>query len=293
VMLETPEGLRAAEQILAVPVVVDGTTIATRVLEPAGPARGDVVLCHGTPWSSAVWAEVGRALAQDHRVFLWDMPGYGDSDRGPTVDTTLRAQAIRLGALLDRWGLDRPHLVAHDVGGAVALRAHLLHGAEYASLFLWDAVVLDPWGSPFFRLVAEHRDVFDRLPGDLHAALVRQYIDGASARGFSPADLEALARPWAGPEGQVAFSLQIAALTPDDTRVVAELLGSVRCRTRIGWGRQDPWIPLHQAYDLQTALPGHPEVVVLDDVGHLAPWEDPVAVTAALRQWVHRPVGSE
>ena len=59
---------------------VDGAVVATYTMEPAeAPARADVVLCHGTPWSAAVWAPVARALSDTHRVFLWDMPGYGQS----------------------------------------------------------------------------------------------------------------------------------------------------------------------------------------------------------------------
>lgn len=272
-----------------IPVAVGGTTVATRVLEPTEPARGDVVLCHGTPWSSQVWGRVARELGRDHRVFLWDMPGYGESEKGPTVATDLRTQAERLVSLLGVWGLRRPHVVAHDIGGAVALGAHLLHGADYADLFLWDIVTLDPWGSSFFRLVAENIDVFARLPPDLHSALVRGYVTGALSRELPDRDVDALVSPWTAPGGQAAFYLQIAALSTADTRAVAEKLGATRCPTRIGWGRDDPWIPLRQAYELRSRLPDHPDVVVLDDVGHLTPYENPAAVATALRAWLTGP----
>ncbi|WP_375141891.1 alpha/beta fold hydrolase [Zhihengliuella sp.] len=121
-------------------VMIDGTAVATRVLEPTHPAGGELVLCHGTPWSSRIWAGVARELSIDYRVFLWDMPGYGESEKGPKVATDLATQAERLAALVRMWGIERPHVVAHDIGGAVALRAHLLHGVEYAGLSLWDAV---------------------------------------------------------------------------------------------------------------------------------------------------------
>ncbi|HIY67297.1 MAG TPA: alpha/beta hydrolase [Candidatus Agrococcus pullicola] len=272
----------------SIPVVVDGTSIATRILAPAGPAIGDVVLCHGTPWSAQVWGGVARELSRYYRVFLWDMPGYGDSEKGPTVATDLPTQAQRLVSLIQIWGVQRPHVVAHDIGGAVALRAHLLHGIEYADLFLWDVVTLDPWGSPFFQLVAENADVFAQLPANLHAALVKEYIVGAAARNLSARDIDALASPWLDSTGQLAFYQQIAALSAADTRPVAEALADTRCPTRIGWGRDDPWIPLRQAYELQSRLPGSPDVVVLEGVGHLSPYEDRSAVAAALREWFAR-----
>ncbi|MGI8873469.1 MAG: alpha/beta fold hydrolase, partial [Egibacteraceae bacterium] len=43
-----------------------------------GPA---VVLTHGTPFSSFVWRDIARALAVSHRVFVWDLLGYGASDQ--------------------------------------------------------------------------------------------------------------------------------------------------------------------------------------------------------------------
>lgn len=268
---------------------VDATAIATRVLEPTGRAAGDVVLCHGTPWSSRVWGRVAWELSRDFRVFLWDMPGYGDSEKGATVPTDLATQAERLVKLLQAWGLQRPRVLAHDIGGAVALRAHLLHEVELAGLFLWDVVTLDPWGSPFFRLVAEHANVFAQLPSNLHSALVREYISGASPAGLSARDVGELATAWLSPVGQAAFYQQIASLNPTHTRAVVEKLGAVRCPVRIGWGQEDPWIPLRQAYELQARLPGRPPVVVLDGAGHLTPYERPAAVAAAAREWLDRP----
>lgn len=45
-------------------------------------------------------------------------------------------------------------------------------------------------GSPFFGLVAEHADVFAALPPNLHEALLREYISGASGPGLRPEVLD-------------------------------------------------------------------------------------------------------
>ncbi|MFP5072584.1 alpha/beta fold hydrolase [Pseudonocardia nantongensis] len=52
--------------------VIDGHRVAWTV-RGSGPP---VVLCHGTPWSSWLWAPIAAALERTHRVHLWDMPGY-------------------------------------------------------------------------------------------------------------------------------------------------------------------------------------------------------------------------
>ncbi len=261
-----------------------------------GPSRaepvGDVVLCHGTPWSAAVWAPVAHALAATHRVLLWDMPGYGASIRtgppgqDPAVD--LEAQRHRLAALLQHWDLRAPHVVAHDVGGAVALGAHLLEGSVLASLYLLDVVTLDPWGSPFFRLVAKHEDVFAALPGTLHAALVREYVAGAVAGSLDLRRMDELVAPWTTPHGQRAFYAQVAQLDPVHTRPVVERLGRTRCPVRVGWGEHDPWIPLAQATALAHRLAGTVDVFTVPGAGHLVPLEAPDLLAHDLRRWLDR-----
>ncbi|MGO1803102.1 MAG: alpha/beta fold hydrolase, partial [Microbacteriaceae bacterium] len=123
-----------------------------------------VVFLHGTPWSSALWRPLAEALAARFTVYLWDMPGYGQSSKDAAHAVDLGTQGELFAALLTQWQLERPHIVAHDFGGAVALRARLLHGARYRSLCLVDAVALTPWGSPFFTLVKQHAEVFAQLP---------------------------------------------------------------------------------------------------------------------------------
>src|SRR3569833_4305240 len=99
----------------------------------SGPA---VVFCHGTPWSSWLWRPFADALSTDFTVYLWDMPGYGRSSKHAEHPVDFGVQAQAFAALLAHWDLDRPHVVAHDFGGAVSLRTHLVLGAAYASLML-------------------------------------------------------------------------------------------------------------------------------------------------------------
>lgn len=226
-------------------------------------------------------------LADKYRVFLWDMPGYGASIDESTQPVDLLRQRQRLAALIDHWQLSSPHLVAHDIGGAVALGAHLFEGCDFASLYLLDIVTLAPWGSPFFRLVAQHQGVFSALPPNLHAALVREYITGAASSDLSPAWVEKLATPWYSPKGQRAFYSQIAQLSPDHTKPIVAHLDYVRCPTRIGWGERDPWIPVTQATELADRLPSPVSVVTYPTAGHLVPVEATDPLGRDILIWLH------
>ncbi|MEU6845611.1 alpha/beta fold hydrolase [Streptomyces sp. NPDC046716] len=87
-----------------------------------------VLLLHGGgPGASGVsnYTRNIAALAENHRVIVPDLPGYGRSTKG--IDGTdpfgFLADGIR--GLLDQLGLHKAHLVGNSYGGACALRLAL------------------------------------------------------------------------------------------------------------------------------------------------------------------------
>ncbi|MGH3589375.1 MAG: alpha/beta fold hydrolase [Pseudonocardia sp.] len=254
----------------------------------SGPA---VVLCHGTPWSAALWAPIADVLSAEFTVHLWDMPGYGTSTMASGQDVSLAAQGQLLADLLVEWGLDTPdtapHVLAHDYGGAVSLRAHLLHGALYRSLALVDVVALAPWGSEFFRLVAENAEVFTRLPPPLHEALVREYIRGAAARPLPVEGEEMLVRPWLTEQGQAAFYRQIAQSDQRYTDEVEPRYPEIDLPVAVVWGEDDTWIPVDRAHRLAGLIPGA-ELHLVPRAGHLIHLDAPEALTGILQRWLAR-----
>jgi pimeloyl-ACP methyl ester carboxylesterase len=248
----------------------------------SGPA---LVFCHGTPWSSSLWRRTADAFANDFSVYLWDMVGYGASTMREDQDVSLAAQSLLLVDLLEHWELTAPDVVAHDYGGAVSLRAHLLHGASYRSLALVDVVALAPWGSDFFRLVADHAEVFAQLPPSLHEALVRAYITGAAHRPLTAEQLDVLAGPWLGADGQAAFYRQIAQANQRYTDDIEPLLPTIKLPVLIVWGIEDAWIPVDRAHRLAEAIPGS-TLRLVPDAGHLIQLDAPEQLTAILQRWL-------
>ncbi|MDK1472476.1 alpha/beta hydrolase [Streptomyces sp. 549] len=251
-----------------------------------------VVLLHGTPFSSYVWRATARALSRRHRVYVWDMPGYGSSAMQAGQDVSLGAQGRVFAELLAHWeqaeGLSKPAVVAHDFGGAVALRAHLLHGARYRALALVDVVALAPWGSPFFRLVQQHAAVFEQLPPPLHAALVREYVSSASGPGLHPSVADALVEPWLGERGQAAFYRQIAQAEQRFTDEIQERYGELDLPVLVCWGTEDAWIPAERGRELAGRVPGA-RLELIGGAGHLAQEDAPGELTTLLAEFLSEP----
>lgn len=246
-----------------------------------------VVFCHGTPWSSALWRRTADALSGSFTVYVWDMLGYGSSSMVDGHDVSLASQGQLLADLLKHWQLDKPHLVAHDYGGAVSLRAHLLHAARYRSLALVDVVALNPWGSEFFRLVRQHPQVFEALPPALHEALTRAYIQGAAHRAICAQDLDMLVGPWIDQQGQAAFYRQIAQADDRYTHEIEPRYPTIDLPVTILWGAEDSWIPVERAHRLSELIPGS-ELHVIPQAGHLIQLDAPEHLTALLQRWLLR-----
>lgn len=243
-----------------------------------GRAGPPIVLVHGTPYWSYLWRDIAPALARTHTVYVFDLLGYGLSDKHEGQDLTLAAQARRFARLLAHWGLDEPSVVAGDIGGAIVLRAHLLDSARYRDLTIFDAVGGGNWERGLFRSMREHPGVFAALPGYAHEALVAAHLRNAGHRGLRPEVLDAYLAPWRGPEGQAAYYRQYRQLAEADTRPYEELLGSITVPVRLLWGRHDRILPPEYGTWLHERIP-HSTLHWVDDAGHLLQEDAPARLT--------------
>lgn len=82
-----------------------------------------VVLCiHGFPTSNYDWSKVWEPLKQNFgRVIASDMLGSGFSDKPHDGNYTVMEQATLQEAFLSYLGIQKVHILAHDVGDTVAL----------------------------------------------------------------------------------------------------------------------------------------------------------------------------
>jgi pimeloyl-ACP methyl ester carboxylesterase len=88
----------------------------------AGSGGSPIVLLHGGGADSATlsWSLTIEVLAQQHRVYAPDLPGYGDSDRPDLAYTTdYYLKFVR--DLLDALGLARTNIAGLSMGGGLAL----------------------------------------------------------------------------------------------------------------------------------------------------------------------------
>jgi len=258
-------------------ITLSGGEIAYDVLGYGEP----LILVHGTPSRSYIWCDVAMRLADRFTVYVFDLLGFGQSERREGLDVSISAQSRLLAELVEAWEIEAPSIAGHDIGGAIALRAHLLEGVPFGCIALVDSVVLRPWITPTTRHVKAHLDVYRTMPARVFEAIVASHLDTAT---HLPMDEDALAtylEGWKGEFGQRLYLQKDAQLDEDDTAQFEPLLPSLSIPVRIVWGEQDAWLALSIAERLHETIPGS-DLITLPDTGHFAMEDSPEAVAATL-----------
>ncbi|KAA5607284.1 alpha/beta hydrolase [Roseospira marina] len=240
-----------------------------------------LVLIHGFPWSAQAWRRVVPWLAPHRTVYVFDMIGCGQSDKGPGISVAPEVQSRLLAALVKHWELDAPEVAGHDFGGLAALRGYFMEGLRYSRLTLFDAVAVLPSGSSFFAHVREHEAAFAGLPPYAHAALFQAYIGAAAHRPLSDEARATYLAPWHGRTGQAAFYRQIAQANETAIATVQDRYRSLDCPVHLVWGAHDTFIPVTQGEDLRNRLTAN-DLTVVPHAGHALQEDAPEAMVAAL-----------
>lgn len=267
-----------------------------------GSSKTAVILVHGTPFSSLGWLPIARALQKDYCVYLFDLPGFGASQEPARAgvedfDVGLAVHGRAFAALYPHWGFsstNQPHVIAHDIGGHAVLRAHLLHGVEYASLCLLDVVAIKPWGSPLLRAIQSNPEAFEAIPPAMFKGMLREYVQNAAYKKLTEAKSDEFVRPWTDePEaGRTRYIRQIRWMDPAHTEEMEDEMHRVmerddggRKRLKIMWAEHDNWIPIDIGVRL-AKLTGAALFVRVPEAGHLIQVDQPEAVTYELAKWL-------
>ena len=106
-----------------------------------------VVFCHGLFGQGRNWGGVAKALSDDHRSLLVDLPDHGRSSWSELFGYA--AMADEVAALLSEE--DPVTLVGHSMGGKVAMLVALRHPELVARLCVVDIAPVDYGGSSEFE----------------------------------------------------------------------------------------------------------------------------------------------
>lgn len=253
-------------------VVLRGVIDPTSCTDPAAPL---LVLGPALGTGTAAWGAAARLLTDRFRVVRVDLPGHGLS---PAVDqpVTMADLAAAVVALVDGIGGGRFGYAGASLGGAIGIElalgpdAHRLTG---------------------LAIICSSARIGDRASWTDRAEQVRRQgtpalVAASSARWFAPSFLErdpdAVARTLGAlmDADDESYARLAEALAVFDRRAD---VGRITVPTVVLAGDSDPVVTAAEARALAAALPGaRGEALILDDTGHQAQLERPVAVAVAI-----------
>jgi pimeloyl-ACP methyl ester carboxylesterase len=136
-----------------------------------------MLLLHGFGNEAHIWDDFAPDVAGYYRVLAMDLRGHGDSDWHPDANYDYDDHVADVEALFEHLGIPRAVLVAHSLGGRVAMLFSGRHPEKVAGLVIVDsAPELDRRGTARISLdVAQNRDPSFGSVADYEQMLVHAY----------------------------------------------------------------------------------------------------------------------
>ena len=249
-----------------------------------------MLLIHGLGGQMRNFAEpLLEDLERDYRLVLVDRPGSGWSKRANGASSSLWQQAAVMARFIEALGLDRPIVVGHSLGGALALTLAAEHPHAVSRLLLLCPLTQDQDTPPVFKAL------------EIRSALMRRIVANTVAVPIGVARQEqvlgAIFAPEPVPahfpvEGGAALGARCEAFfeTSSDLcalefqlPLLAERYASIRVPVRILCAQEDNLLPpnLH-GIKTATQLPdGRCDIV---PGGHMLPFTQPDVVARWMRR---------
>jgi len=264
-------------------------------VEGNGPA---LLLVHGFATNRYTWRHLRTRLAGNHRLWLLDLKGFGDSPKPARGCYGIYDHAAELVRFIREHDLRDLVLVGNSMGGALALAA-AIYFQEHEPGRVRALVLVDsagyPQRLPFFMRVLRIPwlpELFaDLVPRRTLVRLVlrRLYFD----RALIPEDsVTAYSSPMDAAGGVHALIETARHVVPADLDTVTDRYGDLRLPAMILWGREDRIVPLAVGQRLHRSIAGS-QLVVLDRCGHMPHEESPERALPEIERFLeqHPPAG--
>jgi pimeloyl-ACP methyl ester carboxylesterase len=232
-----------------------------------GPA---VLLTHGFAASSHMFATTAPALATDHTVIVWDMPGHGRSEASDdTTEYSVPRFVDEMLHLVDEAGAERAVFLGHSLGGYLSLELVLAHPDRARGLVLVDT-------GPGYRN-DQARDGWNRM--------ATRYAEDLETKGLAgvPGGEELSASAHSSATGLAIGARQV--LTQQDSHVI-DGLPSIEVPTLVVVGDEDEPF-LKGSHYMASKIP-NATIAVIQGSGHAPPVSHSDEFNTVLRTFLER-----
>ena len=239
-----------------------------------------------SPWPESLFAfeQMWSRLAEVAHVIAVDLPGFGGSERRETLMNP-KAMGEFIVRIADAFGLDKPHVVAPDIGTSATLFAAAADPGRFASVVVGTGGAAVPLvlRDPLKEWVeATDLEPYRQIGGRKIVEIALDTIEG-----YTPSD-EIRDDYIASYDGdKFAESIPYVQAYPEQLPLLGALLPEIHTPVRIVQGSEDQVVPAENAHYLGERLPNS-SVDLIAGAGHFVWEERPESYAALVTDWWNR-----
>lgn len=222
---------------------IDGNKI--RYLE-SGDSKQTLVLVHGLGASAERWEHVIPLFADNFRIIVPDLIGFGLSDK-PQVDYTPEFFSEFLEKFFVASGTKRPYLVGSSLGGQISVEYTVSHPNNVEKL-----VLVSPAGVMKQSTPALDAYIIAALYPNEHSAKNAFELMEGSGDNIDQKIINGFIERMRLPNAKLAFMSTVLGLK--NSELITSKLSSISVPTLIIWGSRDPVIPINHADSFVSAI---------------------------------------
>lgn len=243
-----------------------------------------VILLHGIPTWGYLWHGVLQSLSPQFRTLIPDLVGFGYSDKRDCFDRSIGRQAEMVDQWMGQLGIQRAAVVAHDIGGGVALRLATLFPHRVERLCVLNTVCYDSWPIEAM-LQLGHPSANSKLSASTATTLLRQALKLGFAQTQSDDVLDGLLAPCRTEVGKLSMIRNAAALNTNLTTEITHLLPRIESPTLILWGEDDSFQLVKYGQRLAEDIPGA-RLIRIAKASHFVMLDQPDEVATQIQSFL-------
>jgi pimeloyl-ACP methyl ester carboxylesterase len=230
-----------------------------------------LVFIHGAGDSARIWRLQLEQLQLEYQAYAIDLPGHGQRPDTLAAEATVQdyAQATHQ-VIEDELHLNRPIIVGHSLGGAIALTMAFEHGSELGGLILIST-------GARIRVHPNLLEAARTAPEQARLQLLGLSVANTTASSV----MQSMVKEQIQPAPNILYRDLMACNTFD----CMTRLHEIALPALIVCGSEDNATPVKYSHYLHEHIAGS-TLRIISKAGHYVPREQPEAVNETIREWL-------
>jgi pimeloyl-ACP methyl ester carboxylesterase len=245
-----------------------------------------MVLLHGYPDNLQIWHKLAKKLSENYYVFSFDWPGMGYSERWKGGGTPV-VMANRLDTILDYFDLKNVTILAHDMGGQVALVFAGNFPTKVASVFVMNSLLMwnekTSWEIELLRKYKLNQLIIKKLPRTVFKRATQTFLEEKNTVSFELKD-----DLWVAFKSKKVRDYIVSMCAGYEAQLskLPNYYKSIKCPVTLIWGEKGKHFDIKHAYSFKNIHP-KTHIVQIKNSHHWMALENAEEITQIVEQALH------